>query len=43
MKLKELLYKLHPELLTVGSVEKRKDALVEAIHHTMAEINGFDQ
>ena len=44
LKLKELLYKLHPELLTMkGGVERRKDALVEAIHHIMAEINGFDQ
>ena len=41
---KELLHQLHPELMTMrGGVEKRKDALVEAIHHTMAEINGWDQ
>ena len=41
---KELLHRLHPELLTMrGGVKKRKDALVEAIHHTMAEINMFEQ
>ena len=41
LKLKELLYKLHPELLDMGGgVETRKAALVEAIHKTMAVING---
>ena len=44
LKLKELLYRLHPELKTMGGgVEARKDKLVEAIHATMAENNGWDQ
>ena len=43
LKLKELLHELHPELETMGGgVDKRKDALVEALHHTMAVINGFE-
>ena len=44
LKLKELLYKLHPELLDMGGgVETRKDALVEAIHKTVAVINGWEE
>ena len=39
--LKELLHKLHPELKSMGGgVKGRKDALVEALHHTMSVING---
>ena len=26
-----------------GGIEKRKDALVEEVHHTIAEINRSDQ
>ena len=44
LKLKELLHKLHPELRTMGGgVERRKDTLVEAIDHTMAVINGYEE
>ena len=44
LKLKELLHRLHPELKTMGrGVDARKDKLVEAIHATIAEINGWDQ
>ena len=44
LKFKELLHKLHPELKHMkGGIKRRKDALVEAIHHTMAEINGWEQ
>ena len=41
---KQLLHKLHPELMDMGGgVERRKDVLVEAIHHIMAEICGWDE
>ena len=39
--LKELLYKLHFKLKSMGGgVKERKDALVKALHYTMSVING---
>ena len=39
-----MLYKLYPKLeIMGGGVEARKDTLVEAIHATMAVINGWEE
>ena len=44
LKLKESIFEMHPELLTMGrGAEARRNALVEAIHEAMAVFNGEAQ
>ena len=44
LKLKELIFCMYPELLTMmRGPEARKDALEAAVHEAMAVINGYEQ